>query len=411
VEFSFDFTAAADVKAGRSACAALEPYIEFMPTVACRSIFKLLLAFAIFACLPPAALAATVSVHRVAQWPQSHPLPMRTGGRMLQAPAAQNADFGGKTYTSQWPGSYFRAAFQGSDVYFRVGKAHEILHIRVDGQKVATLVKPTPGVYEVSGLSNGRHTVGVYVATESQTAPNTFDGFAIPEQEKALRLPRWKRQMEFIGDSYTVGYGNLSPTRNCTTQQVWARTDDTQAFGPLVAGHYHAAYQVNAISGRGVVRNYNGFKADTVPEAYPYVLFDKQQKYVNRGWRPQVIVVGLGTNDFTTKLHAGERWKTRAALHSDYEATYAKFLKRLRARHPHALVIVWAADVANGEVAAEASKVVDRLREQGYRKLVFLEIRGLQFHACDSHPTLEDDKTIAQKLIDAIDAHRGVWKR
>lgn len=358
-----------------------------------------------------AALAAPVSVHRTVQPSSLHPLVMQTGGRMLLAPASNAAEFGGEQYTSQWPGSYFRAAFQGRDVYFRVGNAHEILHIRVDGQKVATLVKPTPGVYEVDGLSDGRHTVGVYVATESQAAPNTFEGFAIPTGEKELHLRRQRRQMEFIGDSYTVGYGNLSPTRTCTVQQVWARTDDTQAFGPLVAEHYHAAYQVNAISGRGVVRNYNGFKADTVPEAYPYVLFNKQQKYVNRGWRPQVIVVGLGTNDFTTKLHAGERWKTRAALHSDYEATYAKFLKMLRAGHVHALVIVWAADVANGEVAAEASKVVDRLREQGYRKLVFLEIRGLQFHACDSHPTLEDDKTIAQKLVGVIDAHRGVWKR
>jgi lysophospholipase L1-like esterase len=389
----------------------MQPYIEIMLTLACRSLSKALLPLVLSAWMTSAALAAPVLVHRTVQPGSLHPLAMQTGGRMLLAPASNAGGFGGEQYTSQWPGSYFRAAFRGRDVYFRVGKAHEILHIRVDGQKVATLVKPRPGVYEVDGLSDGRHTVGVYVATESQAAPNTFEGFAIPAGEKALRLPRQKRQMEFIGDSYTVGYGNLSPTRTCTTQQVWARTDDTQAFGPLVARHYHAAYEVNAISGRGVVRNYNGFKADTVPEAYPYVLFNKQQKYVNRGWKPQVIVVGLGTNDFTTKLHAGERWKTRAALHSDYQATYAKFLKRLCARHPHALVIVWAADVATGEVAAQASKVVDRLREQGYRKLVFLEIRGLQFHACDSHPTLEDDKTIARKLVDVIDAHRGVWKR
>ncbi len=324
------------------------------------------------------------------------------------APAAEN--FGGENYTSQWPGSYFRAAFKGTKVYFRVGKAQAILHIRIDGHKVAALAKPMPGVYEVEGLSEARHTIGVYVATESQAAPNTFGGFAIPAGEKSLRLPRRHRQMEFIGDSYTVGYGNLSPTRTCTVQQVWARTDDTQAFGPLTAGHYHAAYQVNAISGRGVVRNYDGFQAETVPEAYPYVLFNKQQKYNNPAWKPQVIVVGLGTNDFTTTLHAGEPWKTRAALHADYEATYAKFLKMLRAKHPHALVIVWAADVANGEVAAQAGEVVDHLHQHGYRNLVFLEIRGLQFHACDSHPTLTDDKTISQRLIQVINADKGVWK-
>uniref|UniRef100_A0A7V4XSN4 GDSL family lipase n=1 Tax=Acidobacterium capsulatum TaxID=33075 RepID=A0A7V4XSN4_9BACT len=382
-----------------------------MLTLACRSLSKALLPLALSACLTSAGLAAPISVHEVAQPPVLHPLAMQTGGRMLLTRASNAVEFGGEQYTSQWPGSYFRAAFRGRDVYFRVGKAHEILHIRVDGQKIATLVKPSPGVYEVDGLSDAHHIVGVYVATESQAAPNTFDGFAIPALEKALRLPRPKRQIEFIGDSYTVGYGNLSPTRACTTQQVWARTDDTQAFGPLVARHYHAAYQVDAISGRGVVRNYNGFAADTVPEAYPYTLFNKQQRYENPAWKPQVIVVGLGTNDFTTKLHAGEPWKTRDALHADYEATYAKFLKKLRARDPHALVIVWAADVANGEVATEASKVVDHLQGQGDKNLVFVEIRGLQFHACNSHPTLQDDKTIAQRLIEIIDAHPGVWRR
>jgi lysophospholipase L1-like esterase len=390
----------------------MEPYIECMLTLVRHFVSKALRPVAISVCLTSAALAGPVSVHHVApQVPVLHALPMRSGGRMLLTPAAKDAAFGGTRYTSQWPGSYFRAAFKGRDVYFRVGKAHEILHVRVDGQKVATLVKPMPGTYEVDGVSGGRHTVGVYVATESQSGPNTFDGFAIPAGEKALRLPRPKRQIEFIGDSYTVGYGNLSPTRTCTTQQVWARTDDTQAFGPRVARHYHAAYQVNAISGRGVVRNYNGFAADTVPEAYPYTLFNKQQRYENPSWRPQVIVVGLGTNDFTTSLHAGERWKTRAALHADYESTYAKFLNKLRAHDSHALIIVWAADVANGEVAAEASKVVDHLQKRGEKNIVFVEIRGLQFHACDSHPTLQDDKTIAARLIQVIDAHKRVWER
>jgi len=389
----------------------MQPYIEIMLTLACRSLSKALLPLALSACLTSAGLAAPISVHPVTQPPVLHPLAMQTGGRMLITPEANAAEFGGEQYTSQWPGSYFRAAFKGRDVYFRVGKAHEILHIRVDGQKVGMLVKPVPGVYEIDGLSDGPHTVGVYVATESQSGPNTFDGFAIPAGEKGLRVPRQKRQIEFIGDSYTVGYGNLSPTRTCTTQQVWARTDDTQAFGPRVARHYHAAYQVNAISGRGVVRNYNGFAADTVPEAYPYTLFNKQQRYENPAWKPQVIVVGLGTNDFTTKLHAGEPWKTRAALHADYEATYAKFLQSLRARHPHALMIVWAADVAKGEVAAQASKVVDHLQGQGDKRIVFAEIRGLQFHACDSHPTLQDDKAIAARLIQVIDARKGVWRR
>jgi lysophospholipase L1-like esterase len=335
---------------------------------------------------------------------------MTIGGRMLTTPAATVNSFGAKDYTSQWPGSYFRAAFKGTSVFFRVAGGKEILHIVVDGQDGAPLVKPAAGVYEIEGLSKGKHQIGVFVATESQAGPNAFGGFAIPAREKALTLPQRHRQIEFIGDSHTVGYGDTSLKRGCTEDEVWADTDSTKVFGAITARHYDADYQINAISGRGVVRNYNGFKADTLPQAYPYVLFDRKQRYNDPAWKPQVLVIALGTNDFSTALNPGERWKTRDELHADYEATYLRFLQALRARNPHAYIIVWAADVAKGEVEAEAQKVVQQLQEQGDKQISFLPINGLHFSACNSHPSLADEKTIAGKLTQLIDADKQVWQ-
>ncbi len=326
---------------------------------------------------------------------------------MLATPSASGEGFGGKEYTSQWPGSYFRAAFEGSRVFFRIGKNDEILHIVVDGQTLSPLVKPVEGAYEIEGLSKGRHAVSVQVVTESQSAPNTFGGFAIPAGEKALTPELRHRQIEFIGDSHTVGYGNISPIRTCTEDEVWADTDDTQAFGPMTAAHYDADYQVNAISGRGVVRNYNGFKGDTLPQAYPYVLFDKKQTYDDPEWKPQVLVIALGTNDFSTPLNPGEPWKTRDELHTDYEAVYVKFLEELRARNPKAYIIVWATDMANGEIEAEAGKVVRKVKQQGDQHISFLPIDGLSFGACNFHPSLADEKAISGKLAQLIDADRS----
>lgn len=157
-----------------------------------------------------------------------------------------------------------------------------------------------------------------------------------------------------------------------------------------------------------MVRNYNGFKADTLPQAYPYVLFDKKQKYKNPAWKPQVLVIALGTNDFSTPLNPGERWKTRAELHTDYEATYLQFLEGLRAKNPKAYIIVWAADVAKGEVEAEAQKVVQQLKKRGDGHITFLPINGLSFGACNSHPTLADEKVISDKLVHLIDADNHV---
>jgi lysophospholipase L1-like esterase len=354
--------------------------------------------------------AAQPSVHKVPESPGLHPLAMYSGGRMLTTPAESASHFGGLDYTYQWPGSYFRAAFEGTEVFFRVVKGDEILHVVVDGRAVGSLVKPEAGVYEVNGLSPGKHQISVLVATESQAGPNTFGGFAIPAGETALSPAPRPRQIELIGDSHTVGYGNLSNTHDCTQDQVWADTDDTRAFGPRVADHYGADYQINAISGRGIVRNYDGFKADTLPQAYPYVLFDKQQKVSDPAWKPQVIVIALGTNDFSTPLHAGERWKNRDDLHADYEATYLRFLQDLRARNPHALLIVWATNMAEGEIEAEAHKVVQEMQQHGDQRIALLLVDGLTFGACNWHPSLSDDQAIADKLMHVIEAER-IWTK
>ena len=368
------------------------------------------LALALTLILGAAAPAAPLAVHKAASLPALKPLPMAIGGRMLVTAAPSSAAFGAKDYTSQWPGSYFRAAFAGPAVYFRIVRGDEILHVVLDGEPTAPLVKPEPGVYAVDGLTGARHEIDVFVATESQAGPDTFGGFAIPLGEKTLRLKPRRRQIEFIGDSHTVGYGVLSPRHECPNGLVWSNTDDTAAFGAIVARHYDADYQVNAISGRGVVRNYNGSPGDTLPQAYPWILFDKQQRYDDPAWKPQVLVIALGTNDFSTPLNPGERWKTRDQLHADYEATYLRFLTDLRTRNPKADIIVWATDMANGENEAEARQVVEQRRKQGDPRIAFVPINGLRFGACDWHPSLADENTIAARLIRQIDADRHVWQ-
>ncbi|HZU09811.1 MAG TPA: GDSL-type esterase/lipase family protein [Pseudacidobacterium sp.] len=353
------------------------------------------------ACLCVAGSAQTPFLEKVPTSPSLTPLTMIIGGRVLHS--------GANEYVYQWPGTYFETAFRGPELYLRVRTNHEILHVVVDGHPALVLSKPQPGVYRLSGLKNRRHDVRVLVVTESQDAPNVFGGFGISAGERALQLRTPHRQIEFIGDSHTVGYGNTSPKRDCTNDEVWATTDNSQNFGPLTANHYHADYQINAISGRGIVRNYNGFAADTLPVAYPYVLFDKKQQYSDVEWKPQIIVIALGTNDFSTPLNPGEKWKTRDELHSDYETTYLHFLQFLRARDPGAYIIVWATDMANGEIESEAQKVVQQMKAQGETKIAFLPMDHLQFSGCHWHPSVADDKTIRDKLVQFIDAHK-LWK-
>ncbi len=329
-------------------------------------------------------------------------LPYYVGGRAIDGPAKSGI-------TRQWPGTYMETSVRGESVLFRIGVGDVRLHVLVDGRIIDTLVKPEPGLYRIGELSGGEHRIRLEVASESQAEPTQFGGFFSDGHAHAMAISRPRRQIEFIGDSHTVGYANLSATLDCSDSEVWSATDSSLGFGPQLAKAIGADYRINAISGRGVVRNYNGFDADTLPESYDNVLFEIKAAALAQVWKPQVVVIGLGTNDFSTPLNAGERWQDRAALHADYEEAYVTFVKTLRGRYPNSFFVLWATDMADGEIEAEVSRVVTKLNEGGDPSIAFVAIHDLALSACHGHPTTADDQVIAGKIGATISARPRVW--
>ncbi len=372
---------------------------------------RLTLAACLLGYLSLAALPATAQTVAIERSPLSLPpsafYSKFHDGRELTVPGTNG-------FEHQWPGTYWEENFVGREVTIGFDDAVNKLHIYVDDTLVDTETKPGRTQVRLSNLGDGphgEHWIRVEKATESQGAPAVFLGFAAPPSDARPAIAiRNGNQIEFIGDSYTVGYGNTSGKTQCTRDEVWATTDTSQAFGALVAKHYSAAYQINAISGRGIVRNYGGFVADTLPQAYPYTLLDHTAPYADASWQPQIIAIGLGTNDFSTPLHDGEKWKTRDDLHADYEATYVKFVQDLRARNPKAFFILMAADQFHGEMPGEIAKVIARLNAQGERRIAFLPMTGLKFGGCDGHPNTDDDRTVSDELIAFIDQHPDIWQ-
>jgi len=372
---------------------------------------RITLTACLLGCLSLAALPVTAQTVTIERSPLSLPPSAFSShfhdGREVAVPGTNGFEY-------QWPGTYWEETFVGNEVTVGFDDAVNKLHIYIDGQLVDTETKPGRIQVRLAGLGegwHGTHDIRVEKATESQGGPATFLGFTSPPSDIRPALAvQSSNQIEFIGDSYTVGYGNTSGKTQCTRDEVWATTDTSQAFGRLVAKHYHAAYQINAISGRGIVRNYGGGAGDTLPQAYPYTLLDHSAPYTGAGWQPQVIAIGLGTNDFSTPLHGGEKWKTRDDLHADYEATYVKFIQDLRARYPKAFFILMAADQFHGEMPAEINTVIARLNAQGEQRIAFLPMTGLNFGGCDGHPDTGDDRKVSDELIAFIDQHPGIWQ-
>ena len=117
------------------------------------------------------------------------------------------------------------------------------------------------------------YTIRVDKISESPAGSGRFNGFRVPTGRGRTPPAPQDRQIQFIGDSDTVGYGNLSPSRDCTAEEVIELTDTQDAYSPRVGQHFQADYETIARSGIGVVRNYAGMQAGrTMPLLYPRAL-------------------------------------------------------------------------------------------------------------------------------------------
>ncbi len=320
------------------------------------------------------------------------------GGRVLASTAS-----GATIYTYAWPGVYFEAQFTGDSVDVKLDDDQNNLYLYIDGTHKLTLTRPGRTTVALKDLGPGPHTVRLEKASETQASTGRFEGFYVDSADRALPAPRYDRRIEFIGDSFTVGYGDTSRGQVCTVDDVRDTTDTSLAFAPITAKHFNAAYRIHAFSGRGVVRNYNGLApGEALPTMYQYTLFDKSASAPEDGWTPDVVVIGLGTNDFSTPLNPGETWSSREALHADFEQAYAAFVKSLRTKWRSAHIILMASTEYNGEISQEVLAAADAAKRSGVEDLETISFSNLDYQACHGHPSLKDEAILSQLLIDRI---------
>lgn len=357
-------------------------------------------AFLLLACT---SLSFTACAHTSPE--TTKPVALHTGGRVSPV-----TDANGPNYRQQWPGIYYEGQIKGRFALIGQDPSH-VWHFYVDGKLAGSTSTDADSPIWVDTGSEGPHIIRLEKFNESQNEASSFILGPILAAATPLPAPPPRaRQIEFIGDSFTVGYGNTSTTQTCTESEVWATTDTSQAFGPMTAKAFNADYQINAFSGRGIVRNYDSFVGPTLPELYPYALFDGQTVYNNPDWQPQIIVIGLGTNDFSTPVKPDDKWADTAALHTDYRRGYVAFVKELRTRNPNAHFILMSSDRFDGTLRDNVRQVADTLRAEGETRVDTLFFEGLDYGGCHFHPSLADHLKINALLKNHLTAHPELWQ-
>ncbi|WP_328475854.1 GDSL-type esterase/lipase family protein [Actinoplanes sp. NBC_00393] len=323
----------------------------------------------------------------------------------------------GVRYT--WPGVYFEGRFRGSSVGIVLDDAVNDYAIQIDDQAPVNLVTPGRTTHWVRGLDPGAHRVRIAKRTESPWSAGQFGGFVVGAGGAVLSRPVPRsRQIEFIGDSWTAGYGNMSASRDCsTTGGVDRNSNADQSFGALTARALGADYQLNAWSGRGMVRNYNGGDPGTDYRTYYDRTLQAADPAVWRpgSWKPQVVVIGLGINDFSTALNPGEQWADEAALAAAYRTAYQGFLDKLRQRYGARVQLVLTyPDMWNTTAfASSVEQIVAERNAAGDNRVRALHYEtdalGLDSLGCDWHPSARDHQLLAGVLTSFLRALPVRW--
>ncbi|WBO21552.1 SGNH/GDSL hydrolase family protein [Sphingomonas abietis] len=289
---------------------------------------------------------------------------------------------------------------------FQIGTGKIALDVIVDGRTIATLIKPILGFYRIEGLDVGRHRIKAEMTLESQAAPTAFGGFFLRRRgPRALRPGSARSSSSETPTAWATR--SLGPAGLLAGRGMG---DDgyVEGFRPDAGRKYGADYQVNAISGRESSATITALPPTHCPKTIPMRCLATDSRADEPDWHLQLIMIALGTNDFSTPLRVGERW-TRDELHSDYEATYVRFVQSLRGRYSRSVFLLWATDKADGEIEDEVHKVVATLCTAGKMHLAYAPIDQLTFSACHSRPSEADEGVIATRLSAALDNFPDIW--
>ncbi|MFP4163861.1 MAG: SGNH/GDSL hydrolase family protein [Chitinispirillaceae bacterium] len=321
-------------------------------------------------------------------------------------PQAASFDWPGVLITVRFSGTSCRVVLSGGSFFDTVLDGNVVLKFRSKAEKQEVIL--------VQNLENKEHTVTIHKRSESNSSLSRFYGFVLDDDAQLLPLPPLPdRRIEFIGDSHTVGYGNEYPSINCPPDQhdatYMSSTNTRLAYGPITARMLDAQYHVNAVSGKGLVRNYNwDGRGKEFLYYYGKTLVSPMNTSGNSpdwdfsSWIPQVAVINLGINDFQ-----------KEPPHADTDLFYRRYrdlLDKSRERYPGVKFICVGSTVTptRNNLTEKIKCLVKSEKSAGKRDVWYFEYAP-ENSALDLHPSLEDHRMIARGLSDLISEITG-WK-
>ena len=314
------------------------------------------------------------------------------------------------TVSYDWAGVYFRVRFTGPPLAMKCSDSkNSWFNLWVDKEmspeadrKFLVAAKDTVIVL-AEGLGKGEHEVILQKRTEGEQGRFTVQSF-LTAGEILQASGRKTRHIEFVGDSYTCGYGTESGDRN---DPFLAETENCNlTYAAITARYFDADFNLVSHSGQGVARNYDNYGPGYhMPHRYSQV-FDTERE---SKWEPSmgkhtpdIVVIYLGTNDFSTAQQPHE---------SIFRKNYTELLNQIKSFYGADIPILCMGSNADPYLYDYIRNTVNA---SGLSNVAFMTVSRMAHNYEDElgaswHPNYKGHKKVASCMIPYISTLTG-WE-
>ena len=308
-----------------------------------------------------------------------------------------------------WSGTSFECRFTGRSFAVRATDTkRNYYNLTIDGRDagVVALCGRDTLIVLASGLGRGEHTLRMQKRTEAEQGRTTIHAVRLDKGGRLLPPPPAPgRHIEFIGNSLTCGYGTEGLSADEPFKPGTENCD--KSFSCIVARYFGADCNLVSHSGQGAARNYGDPNSTS-----PLTMADRMSRTFAMAetpawdpaqalYRPDLVVIHLGTNDFSTQPYPSR---------DEFRAAYLRILGNLRAAYGEQTPILCVAP-RMGNAYAYIREICD---EAPYPNLGFAAIftgycNGGSDLGSSAHPNYAGQRKMAMLLIPYVSSLTG-WE-
>lgn len=192
-----------------------------------------------------------------------------------------------------WPAGYCKFQAKTTQIKFRIsGKGTKVRITMDEDSQDIDIMNDEPVVWTSPLLEDSIHKVRIQTLHTDILYP--FYLHEIHFKGAWCPIEMASQLIEFVGDSWTVGYGNLNADR--------PEGDCTKAWAAQLANLSQAEYRLVAASGHGIAKNYGErpLQSPNLTDKYQWISPIKESIVAHSIKANQVFVLA-GENDFSEK--------------------------------------------------------------------------------------------------------------